>query len=272
MERLDVASLEAVKHRLPLRPDMIHAIGAAMRSLKATLGADAAAADARYRTLLALLKSHTRPHPEVELTFQQMQALRLRFLAHKLLAERKAFPEQLVDAIRKGLVPGFAAAPPGGAPAAAPPPPAAPAAPPPPPPLPPLPSPPVPPAPVTLPPPPNPVVILPPDASGEGVPAGIFVLPDRRLPARRPDMGVTRPAPLDVATLLRERRRVIDRKVRVEVAEVTELLTKPPPPPPPPPPRADGAAAVAAADGDTPMADADGGGGRLRRSLWLPSR
>jgi len=114
---------------------------------------------------------------------------------------------------------------------------------------------------VTLLPPPNPVVILPPDPSGEGVPAGIIVLPDRRLPARRTDMGVTRPAPLDVATLLRERRRVIDRKVRVEVAEVTELLTKPPPPPPPPPPRADGAAAVAAADGDTLMADADGATG-----------
>jgi hypothetical protein len=102
-----VALLDQHSHRMPMRADQIRAIAHALGTLRSTLGDDAARSTPHYGALLRLLRAHARPMPYADVSFAQVQAVRLQMLAVRLLEESKPFPPQLSAAIRQGLVAGF---------------------------------------------------------------------------------------------------------------------------------------------------------------------
>lgn len=102
-----VALLDENVHRMPIRADQVRAVARALGIMRQTLGETAARASPHYVALLRLLRAHTRPIKDADVTFSQVQAVRLQLLAHRLLKESQALPPQLVTAIRQGLVAGF---------------------------------------------------------------------------------------------------------------------------------------------------------------------
>jgi ATP-dependent helicase STH1/SNF2 len=102
-----VALLDRHAHRMPMRADQIRVIATVLSNLRQRFGPEAARATPEYRGLLLLLRAHTRPMRDTDVSFAQVQAVRLQMLALRLLQEQKPFPAQLTVAIREGLVAGF---------------------------------------------------------------------------------------------------------------------------------------------------------------------
>jgi hypothetical protein len=182
-----VALLDAYSHRMPMRADQIRAVASALDGLRRALGDDAPRSP-HYQKLLRLLRAHARPMPDADVSFAQVQAVRLQMLATRLLAERKPFPVQLSAAIRQGLVAGFdpntGAQLPPGRPAA--------------------------------------------EYATVGAPAGAVTTPqpwaERRLPVRRVDMAAVAPTPVDAQFLLQERERALQWRMAVTDEEVSQML------------------------------------------------
>lgn len=101
-----VEILENYAHRMPMRAEQIRAVAATLTTMRQAMG-DTAASHPQYQSLLRLLRAHACPLPQTDVSFAQVQAVRLQILAVRLTAEGKPFPHQLAAAIRQGLVSGF---------------------------------------------------------------------------------------------------------------------------------------------------------------------
>lgn len=102
-----VRLLEAHPHRAPLEPEQLRALCNLLVTLKRLLGPEGATKTPVYHAILRVLKAHTCPLPNANVTFSQVQAARLQLLAEKLYREQKPFPKELNAAISQGLVSGY---------------------------------------------------------------------------------------------------------------------------------------------------------------------
>lgn len=186
-----VALLDQHSHRMPMRADQVRAIAAALTNMRSAMGSEAAVTSPHYQALLRLLRAHARPVPLADVSFAQVQAVRLQMLATRLLAEGKPFPAQLSAAIRQGLVAGF--------------------------------------DPATGNPLPADVAVVPavsdanPSAADRSDPEPV-PWSERRLPVRRVDMSIVKPALLQPTILLHERRRALTFRMTETATGISDIL------------------------------------------------
>jgi len=93
----------AARRRVPLKGTQIMKILALIKDLRARWGDKRALQDPRFRTLLRLLRAHTRPVPGSNLTFAQAHAIKLQMIIYQILKTRQPMPQKLVEAMAMGL-------------------------------------------------------------------------------------------------------------------------------------------------------------------------
>lgn len=97
--------LNRFRHRIPLTRTQIAAVVEALQTLVRARG-DAARNSLPYAALLRLLKAHAHPSPS-SATFAQLQGALLQLRVRSALRNGGALPDQLQSAIKSGLVAGF---------------------------------------------------------------------------------------------------------------------------------------------------------------------
>eukprot|EP00171_Calliarthron_tuberculosum_P018981 IDg18981t1 len=97
--------LSRYRHRTPLTRAQIAAVVEALQALVRTHG-EAARNSAPYAALLRLLKAHAHPSPSGA-TFAQLQGALLQIKCRQALQSGSALPEYLQNALKSGFVSGF---------------------------------------------------------------------------------------------------------------------------------------------------------------------